>query len=150
MISEVYPVCILQFSCFTKYNRMQSKHKQTKCEHSRRNSSRCQLFQWVSLYQIKELFEKTISNSSLNSHVWDTLLFTHIAPTQNTAGAPIRLQRCRAQKLRVCGKNSVPFQATGYLLYKSIKCTKHIGKMLSLFIQKPTSFLNHPISFINI
>ena len=27
-------VCILQFSCFTKYNRMQSKHKQT-CEHSR-------------------------------------------------------------------------------------------------------------------
>ena len=31
--------CILQFSCFTKYNRMQSKHKQTKCEHSRRNSS---------------------------------------------------------------------------------------------------------------
>ena len=27
-----YFVCILQFSCFTKYNRMQSKHKQTKCE----------------------------------------------------------------------------------------------------------------------
>ena len=25
---EVYSVCILQFSCFTKYNRMQSKHKQ--------------------------------------------------------------------------------------------------------------------------
>ena len=23
---------ILQFSCFTKYNRMQSKHKQTKCD----------------------------------------------------------------------------------------------------------------------
>ena len=35
--------CILQFSCFTKYNRMQSKHKQTKCEHSRRNSYRLQL-----------------------------------------------------------------------------------------------------------
>ena len=33
---QVYSVCILQFSCFTKYNRMQSKHKQTKCEHSRR------------------------------------------------------------------------------------------------------------------
>ena len=33
---QVYYVCILQFSCFTKYNRMQSKHKQTKCEHSRR------------------------------------------------------------------------------------------------------------------
>ena len=37
---QVYSVCILQFSCFTKYNRMQSKHKQTKCEHSRRNSYR--------------------------------------------------------------------------------------------------------------
>ena len=23
---QVYSVCILQFSCFTKYNRMQSKH----------------------------------------------------------------------------------------------------------------------------
>ena len=32
---QVYSVCILQFSCVTKYNRMQSKHKQTKCEHSR-------------------------------------------------------------------------------------------------------------------
>ena len=48
---QVYSVCILQFSCFTKYNRRQSKHE-----------------------QIKELFKKTISNSSLNSHVyWDTL-----------------------------------------------------------------------------
>ena len=36
-------VCILQFSCFTKNNRLQSKHKQTKCEHSRRNSYRLQL-----------------------------------------------------------------------------------------------------------
>ena len=35
---QVYSVCILKFSCFTMYNRMQSKHKQTKCEHSRRNS----------------------------------------------------------------------------------------------------------------
>ena len=25
---QVYSVCILQFSCFTKYNCMQSKHKQ--------------------------------------------------------------------------------------------------------------------------
>ena len=33
---QVYSVCILQFSCFTKYNRMQSKPKQTKYEHSRR------------------------------------------------------------------------------------------------------------------
>ena len=29
---QVYSVS-MQFSCFTKYNRMQSKHKQTKCEH---------------------------------------------------------------------------------------------------------------------
>ena len=26
---QVYSVCILQCSCLTKYNRMQSKHKQT-------------------------------------------------------------------------------------------------------------------------
>ena len=39
-------LCLLQFSCFTKYNCMQSKHKQTKCEHSRRNSYRLQLFQY--------------------------------------------------------------------------------------------------------
>ena len=26
---KVYSVCILHFSCFTKHNRMQSKHKQT-------------------------------------------------------------------------------------------------------------------------
>ena len=25
---QVYSVCILEFSCFTKYNHMQSKHKQ--------------------------------------------------------------------------------------------------------------------------
>ena len=37
-------LCILQFSCFTKYNRMQSKHKQTKCKHSRRNSYRLYSF----------------------------------------------------------------------------------------------------------
>ena len=31
---QVYnSIRLLQFSCFTKYNRMQSKHKQTKCEH---------------------------------------------------------------------------------------------------------------------
>ena len=37
-VSIMYPqdesVCILQFSCFTKYNRMQPKHKQSKCEHA--------------------------------------------------------------------------------------------------------------------
>ena len=42
---QVYSVCILQFSCFTKYNRMQSKHEQAKCEHSRRSSNRLQLSQ---------------------------------------------------------------------------------------------------------
>ena len=42
---QVYSVCILQFSCFTKYKRIQSKHKQTKCEHSRQNSYRLQLSQ---------------------------------------------------------------------------------------------------------
>ena len=36
---QLYSVCILQFSCF-----MQSKHKQTKCEHSRRNSYRLHAF----------------------------------------------------------------------------------------------------------
>ena len=40
-----YSVCILQFSCFTKYNCMQSKHKQTNCEHSRRKSYGSQLSQ---------------------------------------------------------------------------------------------------------
>ena len=42
---QVYSVCILQFSYFTKYNCMQSKHKQTNFEHSRRNSYRLQLSQ---------------------------------------------------------------------------------------------------------
>ena len=42
---QVYSVWILQFSCFTKYNRMQSKHKQTNVNHSRRNSYRLQLSQ---------------------------------------------------------------------------------------------------------
>jgi len=46
----VYSVCMLKFSCFTKYTLMQSKHKQTKCEHSKRNSCRLQLSQLVSLY----------------------------------------------------------------------------------------------------
>ena len=50
---------------------MQSKHKQTNCKHSRRKSYGSQL-------SIKELFKKTISNSSLNSHVhWDTLYNSH-------------------------------------------------------------------------
>ena len=40
---QVYSVCILQFSCFTKYNRMQFKLKQTKRKHSRRNFYRLQL-----------------------------------------------------------------------------------------------------------
>ena len=44
---QVYSDCILQFSSFTKYNSMQSKHKQTKCEHSRRNFYRLQLSQYT-------------------------------------------------------------------------------------------------------
>ena len=48
---QVYSACLLQFSCFTKYNnRMQSKHKQTKCEHNRQNSYRLLLSKEVSLY----------------------------------------------------------------------------------------------------
>ena len=31
---QVYSVCKLEFSCFTKYNRMQSKQKPINCEHS--------------------------------------------------------------------------------------------------------------------
>ena len=54
----VYSVCILQFSCFTKYNRIQSKHEQTKCEHSRRNSCRLQLSQLVS--RITKLNQRVI------------------------------------------------------------------------------------------
>ena len=42
---QVYSVCKLQFSCFTKYTLMQSKHKHTKCEHCRRNSYGLQLSQ---------------------------------------------------------------------------------------------------------
>ena len=42
---QVYSVCKLQFSCFTKYTLMQSKHKKTKCEHSRRDSYILQLSQ---------------------------------------------------------------------------------------------------------
>ena len=42
---QVYSVCILQFSCFTKYNRIKSKQKQTNCEHSRRKSYGLQLSQ---------------------------------------------------------------------------------------------------------
>ena len=47
---QVYSVCIQQFSCF-KYNRMQSKHKPTKCEPSRQNSYRLQLSQYTILNQ---------------------------------------------------------------------------------------------------
>ena len=46
---QVYSVYILQFSCFTKYNRMQSKHKQTKCE-----QSRLQLSQYVGITKLNQ------------------------------------------------------------------------------------------------
>ena len=65
-------LCILQFSCFTKYNRMRSKHKQTKCEQTK-------LLQ-ITTFSVgitilnQSIIKKTISNSLLNSHVyWDTL-----------------------------------------------------------------------------
>ena len=38
-------LCLYTAIFFTKYNRMQSKLKQTRCEHSRRNSYRLQLSQ---------------------------------------------------------------------------------------------------------
>ena len=58
---------------------MQSKHKQTKCEHSRRNSYRFQLSHVGITILNQRVFEKTISNSSLNSHVyWDTLYLMNI------------------------------------------------------------------------
>ena len=44
-VSIMSPQDELQFSCFTMYNLMQSTLKQTKCEHSRRNSYRLQLSQ---------------------------------------------------------------------------------------------------------
>ena len=40
---QVYSVCLLLFSCFTKYNHMQSKRKQRNCKHSRRKSYGLQL-----------------------------------------------------------------------------------------------------------
>ena len=59
---QVYSVCILQFSYFTKYILMQSKHKQTKCEHSRRNSYKLQLSQLSHYTKPKNYLKKTISN----------------------------------------------------------------------------------------
>ena len=47
---QVYSVCIMIFSCFNNFTLMQSKHRQTKCEHRRRNSYRLQPSQLVSLY----------------------------------------------------------------------------------------------------
>ena len=47
---QVYSVYVLEFSCFTKYNRMQSKHKQTNCKHSRRKYYGSQVSEYVSLY----------------------------------------------------------------------------------------------------
>ena len=43
-------LCLYTVIFLFYYNRMQSKHKQTKCEHSRRNSCRLQLSQELSLY----------------------------------------------------------------------------------------------------
>ena len=67
---------ILQFSCLTKYNRMHAKHKQTKCEHSRRNSYRLQLSQKVSHYtKSKNYLERRyrIHHWIPMFNYWDTL-----------------------------------------------------------------------------
>ncbi len=56
-------------------------YKQTKCEHSRRNSYRLRFLSRYHYSKSKKYFKKTISNSSLNFHVyWDTL---YIALSQN-------------------------------------------------------------------
>ena len=60
------------FLFYYKYNRMQSKHK-------KQNVNILQITAFSVWYQylIKEVFKKTISNSSLNSHVyWDTLFLS--------------------------------------------------------------------------
>ena len=46
---QVYSVCILQFPCFTKYDRIQSKLNK-EIVNNRRKSIGLQLSQWVSLY----------------------------------------------------------------------------------------------------
>ena len=43
---QVYSVCILQYSCFPKYNRIQSKQGESNCKHSRRKSYILQLTQY--------------------------------------------------------------------------------------------------------
>ena len=66
-------VYILQFSCLTKYNRMQSTHKQTNCKQQTK-ILQCTAFSVGITILNQRIFKKTISNSSLNSHVyWDTL-----------------------------------------------------------------------------
>ena len=55
--------------------------KQTKCKHSRRNSYRLRFLSRYHYFKSKKYLKKTISNSSLNFHVyWDTL---YIALSQN-------------------------------------------------------------------
>ena len=67
---QVYSVCILQFSCFTEYNRLQSKHKQTNCKHSRRITA---FSVGITILNQKIIYIDDI-NLSLNSHVyWETL-----------------------------------------------------------------------------
>ena len=70
---QVYSVCVmdvcvlLQFSCFTKYINKQHVNiaDETLTDYS---------FRSVGINILNNLFKKTISNSSLNSHVyWDTL-----------------------------------------------------------------------------
>jgi len=66
-------VYILQFSCLTKYNRMQSKHKQTNCKQQTKILRITAFSEGITILN-QRIFKKTISNSSLNSHFyWDTL-----------------------------------------------------------------------------
>ena len=67
---QVYCVCILQFSCFTKYSQNINKQNVNIADEILTDYSFLSRYHYTS----KELSKKTISNSSLNSHVyWDTL-----------------------------------------------------------------------------
>ena len=58
---QVYSVCILQFSCFTKYTLKQSKHKQTKRKHSRQTFTD---YSFLSRYHYSKL--KNNKNNTYN------------------------------------------------------------------------------------
>ena len=83
-------VYILQFSCLTKYNRMQSKHKQTNCKQQTKILRITAFSEGITILN-QRIFKKTISNSSLNSHFyWDTLYV-------NVISSDPPLLECRVQ-----------------------------------------------------